>query len=225
MNKAQVKMEIAKALAVTAEISDTQLSENAMSLMVDELANYPLPAVLDALRRCYRELKTRLTLAAILERIDTGLPSADEAFGMLCEAWKNESLTVVVPEIALLAGNGSFALWQNGDKTGARMAFKAAYERMAAKVNFADGIQWTVSHGTCRVQKVRAIQEAVQAGKIRAIHAAKLLPSEAIEARAALENKRLSLEEKQAIKDNVQAIRVQLAKLTANKMMENRRVS
>ena len=115
------RAELKRALAVTAELTGTALSAAAVDVMVDDLQTYDTAAVLSALNRCRRELTGRLSLAAILERIDTGLPSADEAFGMLAEGWRNEELTVIVPEIAMTAaGNGAWELFAAGDKTGAR---------------------------------------------------------------------------------------------------------
>ena len=84
------RAELKQALAVTAELTGTALSAAAVDVMVDDLQTHDTAAVLSALNRCRRELTGRLSLAAILERIDTGLPSADEAFGMLAEGWRNE---------------------------------------------------------------------------------------------------------------------------------------
>ena len=148
------RAELKRALAVTAELTGTALSAAAVDVMVDDLQTYDTAAVLSALNRCRRELTGRLSLAAILERIDTGLPSADEAFGMLAEGWRNEELTVIVPEIAMTAaGNGAWELFAAGDKTGARMAFRDSYARLAADVVANGGkVEWCVSrgYGWCR---------------------------------------------------------------------------
>ena len=157
MNLADKEIRIVEALAVCAELTGTQLSDAAMNAMVEDLLAYDTGTVLAALNRCRRELAGRLTLAAILQRLDTGLPSADEAFGLLAEGWRNEALTVVVPEIAMqAAGMGAFGLFQAGDKTGARMAFREAYVRLAADVREA---RWTVSAGSDREQRTRAVTE------------------------------------------------------------------
>ena len=176
---------ILEAVSVTAELTGADLSENAKAAMVEELLPFGVGKSLDALNRCRRELTGRLTLAAILQRLDTGLPSADEAFGLLAEGWRNEALTVVVPEIAMqAAGMGAFGLFQAGDKTGARMAFREAYGRLAADVREA---RWTVSAGSDREQRTRAVEAAVRDGRLDAHRAAAYLPSEAAEARLRLE--------------------------------------
>ena len=189
MNLADKEIRIAQALAVCAELTGTQLSDAATNAMLDELLPYDTDTVLAALNRCRRELTGRLTLAAILQRLDNGLPSADEAFGLLVEGWRNEALTVVVPEIALLAaGMGAFGLFQAGEKTGARMAFREAYVRLAADVREAC---WTVSAGNDREQRIRAVEAAVRDGRLDARRAADYLPSEAVEERLRLENRPL----------------------------------
>lgn len=196
MNLADKEIRIAQALAVCAELTGTQLSDAATNAMLDELLAYDTGTVLAALNRCRRELTGRLTLAAILQRLDTGLPSADEAFGLLAEGWRNEALTVVVPEIAMqAAGMGAFGLFQAGDKTGARMAFREAYVRLAADVREA---RWTVSAGSDREQRTRAVTEAVKAGRLTVQRAAAYLPAEAAEERLQLTGQKLLPHEREA---------------------------
>lgn len=197
MTTEQKELAIIQALTVCAELTGTQLSEAAFDVMVDDLMAYEAQSVLAALNRCRRELTGRLTLAAVLQRLDTGLPSADEAFGMLVEGWRNEALTVVVPAIAMrAAGNGAQELYFCGDKTGARMAFKGAYERLAADVQ--GKAAWFVSAGNDRDQRSAAVMAAVKAGRLEQEQAAAYLPSEAVEERLMLtENRTLTLEEKQ----------------------------
>ena len=198
-NEKPKALKILEAVAVAAELTGTELSDVAKSAIVEELAAYDLQTVLDALNRCRKELTGRLTLAAILQRLETGLPSADEAFGMLLEGWRNEDLTVVVPEIAMqAAGNGAYELFSANDKTGARMAFRESYERMAGGLDLAAGVKWVVSRGSDRNHATQAIMEAVRKGRLKQEQAAAYLPSEAVEERLMLtENRTLTLEEKQ----------------------------
>ena len=72
-----------EALAVTAELTGTELSEAAARAMVADLQAYPAQQVLVALTRCRRELKGRLTIAAVLERLDDGRPGPNEAWAMI----------------------------------------------------------------------------------------------------------------------------------------------
>lgn len=91
-----INVNILKAVAVTAELTGTELSAAALELMTDELSVYDESQVLAALTRCRKELKTRLTQAAVIERIETsdGRPQADEAWTTAMQA-QDESATVV----------------------------------------------------------------------------------------------------------------------------------
>lgn len=176
-----LKIEIAKAVAVTAELTGTLLSEMALEVMVEELAVHDLASVLNALNRCRRELNGRLTLASVLERLDTGLPSADEAFALMAEAWRNEALTVVVPKIALDCSGPAANLFCSGDKTGARMAFRDAYNRAAAEALAKGGkVQWGVSQGHDREQARKALMQGYREGKLSRELLETRLPSEAV---------------------------------------------
>lgn len=176
-----------KAVTVACEMTGTVWSDAAKAEVVKDLMPYAVQDVLNALNRCRRELKGRLTLADILQRIDTGLVSADEAFGILAGAWADERSTAVVPEIALLAmGQGAAELLAMGDKTGARMAFREAYERMADRLPAGAKVQWTVSAGTDKQQMAAAVCEAVGQGRLSHAEALPYLPAEAGRERAAL---------------------------------------
>lgn len=84
-----------QAIAVTAELTGTQLSDNAMAVMTEDLLVYPLDKFLIAFERCRRELKGKLTLAAILERIDNGWQSAEKAFNALVLGWENDNISIL----------------------------------------------------------------------------------------------------------------------------------
>src|SRR5690606_3607081 len=84
-------------LVATAEVIGDQLRPTAAAFMVTDLAGYPLPMLDKALASCRRELKGKLSLAAILERIDDGHPPANEAWAIAIRA-ADESATVVWTE-------------------------------------------------------------------------------------------------------------------------------
>jgi hypothetical protein len=88
--------QIIEAIAVTAELTDTTQSGPAIAQMTRDLLGYPHDAVLTALARCRRELTHRLTLAAIIDRLESsdGRPHADEAWSIAVVAY-DESATVV----------------------------------------------------------------------------------------------------------------------------------
>lgn len=198
-NLTEKAVKLQQAIDVCCELTGTDLSETGKAAMIEDLFAYDLQTVLEALNRCRKELTGRLTLAAILQRMDTGLPSADEAFGMILEGWRNEDLTVVVPAIAMqAAGNGAYELFAANDKTGARMAFRESYERLAGGLDLSAGVEWVVSRGHDRGHATQAIMEAVRQGRLKQDVAALYLPSEAAEERLLLaENRTYTLTEKQ----------------------------
>ena len=169
---------IMQAIAVTAELTGTQLSGDAMFVMAEDLLAYPLDKVLIALERCRRELKGRLTLAAILERVDDGWQSAEEAFNTLVAGWENESLSILTTHTAMHAAESASALFNIRDKYRAGLAFKTAYERIVSEKK-AKGIQpdWYVSAGLDKEQLAQLVTEAVATGKIASDYALALLPA------------------------------------------------
>lgn len=169
---------IMQAIAVTAELTGTQLSDNAMLVMAEDLLAYPLDKVLIALERCRRELKGRLTLAAILDRVDDGWQSAEEAFNTLVAGWENESLSILTTHTAMHAAESASALFNIGDKYRAGLAFKTAYERIVSEKK-AKGIQpdWYVSAGLDKEQLAQLVTEAATTGKITNDYALALLPA------------------------------------------------
>ena len=74
---------ILQAIAVTAELTGTQLSEPAARVFAGDLAAYPEAQVLGALTRCRKEVRGRLTLQDVIGRLDDGRPGAEEAWAML----------------------------------------------------------------------------------------------------------------------------------------------
>ena len=169
---------IMQAIAVTAELTGTQLSGDAMYVMGEDLLAYPLDKVLIALERCRRELKGRLTLAAILERVDDGWQSAEEAFNTLVAGWENEHLSILTTHTAMQAAESASALFNAGDKYRAGLAFKTAYERIVSEKK-AKGIQpdWYVSAGLDKEQLAQLVTEAAATGKITNDYALALLPA------------------------------------------------
>lgn len=169
---------IIQAITVTAELTGTQLSANAAAVMAEDLLAYPLDKVLIAFERCRRELKGRLTLAAILERVDDGWQSAEEAFNTLVAGWENESLSILTTHTAMHAAESASALFNAGDKYRAGLAFKTAYERIVSEKK-AKGIQpdWYVSAGLDKEQLAQLVTEAAATGKITNDYALALLPA------------------------------------------------
>jgi len=160
------------ALAVTAEICATELSEAATAEMVEELSLYPDDVVLHALRRCRRELSRRLTLAAILERVDTGWPDPQEAWA-LCPHSEHDT-TVWTQEIA----EAFEAVRQMTDRVAARVAFLEIYrKKIASRRDSSEKPAWLVSLGHDVSSRESTIKAAVDKGRLTAGAAQVLCPS------------------------------------------------
>lgn len=165
--------DLLQAIAVTAELTGTTLSEPAARVMATDLDRYPLRQVLGALTRCRRELKGRLTIAEILTRLDDGRPGVEEAWSMIP---KSEGGTVVWTEEMAHAFGIACPLLDE-DPVAARMAFKESYTIAVQKARDA-GIpaHWTPSLGLDAGGREGPLLEAVRLGRIRGDHAMRLLP-------------------------------------------------
>jgi hypothetical protein len=156
--------ELINAIAVTAELTGTSLSDIAQAAMAQELLAYPLDSVLDALMRCRREIHGRLTLAAIIERLNAndGRPTADEAWMQALLA-DDERETVVWTKEAADAFFDARPALDAGDKIAARMAFKAAYDRLVQQArDNAVPTKWIVSEGFDVEKRRIAIEKGIE---------------------------------------------------------------
>lgn len=168
---------ILEAVTATAELTGTDLSATSRAMMAEELAAYPLDSVLESLSRCRKELRTRLTLAEVIRRIQDGRPGAEEAWASMPRTeWESAMLTAESAE----ALHAAQSLIDGGDEVAARMCFREVYERAVAKAR-ADGIpvKWEFSAGWKREGRAPVLAEAVRLGRISQDRAMALLPHDA----------------------------------------------
>ncbi|WLG45969.1 hypothetical protein [Pseudomonas sp. FP1740] len=157
------KSQLVDALCVTAEAMGTTLSAGAAKMMVDDLARFPVSDLVTALRACRHEVSGRLTLAAIMQRVQTadGRPGKDEAWSIALAGYDQFDTVVMTEEISL-AMTAAQPLLSIGDKVGARMAFISAYERLVNDARLQSRpTQWRVSMGFDPQRRVVAIDQAV----------------------------------------------------------------
>lgn len=162
------------AIAVTAELTGTQLSKPAARVMAADLSRYPEQQVIVALTRCRRELKGRLTINDVVTRLDDGRPGVEEAWAMLP---KDERATVVwTAEMA--AANGVVGpLIAEGDLIAARMAFKETYVAAVQRARDAGvPVKWEPCLGHDPYGREGPLLAAAKEGKLTASHVAGLLP-------------------------------------------------
>lgn len=153
-------------LVATAEVIGDQMRPTAAAFIVTDLAGYPLPALEKALAACRRELKGRLSLAAILERIDDGHPAPNEAWANAIRA-TDEAATVVWTEQTRDSWAAALPLIDAGDKIAARQAFIEVYTRLTKEARAAG--QLAVHHASIGFDasgRDAVLQRAVAAGQL-----------------------------------------------------------
>ncbi|PKH70289.1 hypothetical protein CXF96_05450 [Stenotrophomonas sp. Betaine-02u-21] len=153
-------------LVATAEVIGDQMRPTAAAFIVNDLAGYPLPALEKALAACRRELKGRLSLAAILERIDDGHPAPNEAWANAIRA-ADEAATVVWTEQTRDSWTAALPLIEAGDKIAARQAFLEVYTRLTKDARAAG--QMAVHHASIGFDasgRDAVLQRAVAAGQL-----------------------------------------------------------
>lgn len=167
--------DVVEALAVTAELTRTDLTPAGARIFAADLAAYPEAQVLAALNRCRREVRSNLTPADVIGRLDDGRPTPEEAWAMVP---RSEAETVVWTEEMAQA----WAIAQDaGDRQSARMAFLAAYRRLVQHARDAGTPpRWTPSLGHDPRGREQALEHAVRLGRIPAQQAARIAPCEGI---------------------------------------------
>lgn len=167
------------AIAVTAELTGAVFSRPAIEAMEKRLDAYPEKAVLDALERCQTECRRPVTLGDIIDRITgaDGRPPADEAWAIAINAY-DETETVVWTEEMAVAFAIAKPIIDSGDDIGARMAFRAAYDRRVAEARAEKRPPaWTPSLGTDPERRQQAITRAAEHGLIHQAQATAMLPA------------------------------------------------
>lgn len=168
--------EVLKAIAATAELTGTELSEAALLVFEGDLEGYSDAQVIAALTRCRRELRGRLTVSDVIARIASvgGHPTANEAWALVLASIDEAETVVWTEQIAEAAGIAQPVL-DAGDEVGARMAFRDAYERILRERTEAP--RWFPSLGNDLARRAEALDRAVRAGLLTKTHAAGLLPA------------------------------------------------
>lgn len=167
--------DLLQAIAVTAELTGTALSEGAAKVLSMDLSVYPEDQVLGALRRCRRELKGRLTIADVVGRLEDGRPGPEEAWAMLP---RGEGASVVWTEEMAQAYYAAAPLMNEGDMIAGRVAFKEAYIAACTKSrDESKRVQWQANLGHDPQLRASVIGEAVRLGRLSIEQANVMLPA------------------------------------------------
>lgn len=165
------------AISLTAEVCGLALSPAAVEMAAHDLAGFNQSAVMAALARCRMELRGPLKILDILERIDDGRPSVDDAWTMMP---KTEAESVVWTDEMAQAWGIASPLLSAGDVTGARKAFMDAYGKAVLHARIKrQPAHWMPSLGSDIASRESVLLDAVRKRRLTAAHVAQLLPAEA----------------------------------------------
>lgn len=164
-----------KAVAVTAELTGANFSEEAGKVLVAHLERYNELAVLAALSRCQAELRFPLTLAAIIERLDDGHLGPESAWALVVGLREDD--TVVWTDQICRAWDVARRLIAAGDDVAGRMAFLEQY-RNELQIARAGGVQprWWPSLGHDAGQRTAVLAQAVERGWLSEGAVRRMLP-------------------------------------------------
>ncbi len=163
MNDAEVAG-LAGAICATAEAMGQEMNPRTAAMMAEDLSVFPVQVVRGALKACRNEVKGKLAMADILQRVQAvdGRPGKDEAWSIALTG-SDESETVVMTTEIQQAMTAAAPILRLGDKVGARMAFISAYERLVTQARAeASPVSWRVSLGFDPVHRATAIESAVR---------------------------------------------------------------
>ena len=163
MNDQQVAG-LAAAICATAEAMGQEMNPGTAAMMAEDLCAYAVPVVKAALKACRLEVKGRLSMADILQRVQAsdGRPGKYEAWAIALTAGDESETVVMTAEIrqAMVAAQ---PVLSRRDVVGARMAFNTAYERLVSAARTeAKPTTWSVSLGLDPARRVTAIESAVR---------------------------------------------------------------
>lgn len=149
-----------RTIKATVELCGVVMSDAAAQLFVEDISGYPEHQVIGALARCRREVRGKLTPKDVIDRLDDGRPSPDEAWALVP---KREADSVVWTDEMAHAWSIASPAWMDGDRAGAARAFREAYVK-AVSSNRDRRVppQWSVSLGDDRHQAYNVIEAAVR---------------------------------------------------------------
>jgi hypothetical protein len=177
MQTVDEQIELGKHVMATAEVIGTVLSNTAARMIVEDLEKYSFLDCAEALRKCRAEVRGRLTLSDVVNRINAydGRPNKDEAWNIALQSSDERETVVLTPEISI-ALKGAKAILDHGDKVAARMAFTSTYERLLITARAqGEPVKWSVSFGWDGDLRAQALETAVQLQRLLPSQAAEML--------------------------------------------------
>jgi len=141
-------------------------SERAVSFVFELMIDYPIESVIAAIKQHCKTNKFAPSPSDIISLLETGnkRPTADEAWGIVPKShhesavWTDEMATAWIP---------ASPLYEDGDKIGARMTFRAVYERECNQAALQNKqIHWWLSRGDDKAHLKTIVERAKIDGKL-----------------------------------------------------------
>lgn len=174
-----MKIEIAKAIALlTTEYDLKEFTDERIDAWMRALSQFPAGTVTRSVENFMRTSKFKPQLADIVQGCEAqctgGWLTADEAWARMPKSEADSAMMTNEISEAMAAAS---PLLEQGDRNAARMAFRAAYERLVelAKVEARRPVYFA-SFGTEKSQQGAMLASAVQAGQISIDRAIELKP-------------------------------------------------
>ena len=161
------------------EVYNVTPTDAALGLTFKVLAKYDLHDIKVAIADYLATGQFPPKPADIIQRLTArdGRPSADEAWAIAIKSF-DEYQTVVMNDDISGALEQARGIYYDGDKVGARMAFKAAYDRKVADSRRGGLlVKWWPSEGFDVDGRRDVLEQAVAQGLLPQSHVDKLLPA------------------------------------------------
>ena len=176
--KTYTLQEVTAELVMAAAMMGTDLLPEMAQMFVKQLKELGAKGqeIINAARMVATEEEGRITVKKLLKRIPRlQYPDAEVAWATFP---KEENQTAAVVEPALKAWGQAAPLWCDGDKIGARMAFKAAYEQFVSEAKQAGRLapKWAMTFGSNPTEREEKVREAAACGLISIEQARQALP-------------------------------------------------
>jgi hypothetical protein len=163
-----LKIWITNQVSVLAVMFGVDVTEELFEMYTEHLADIPKEQLQQAFWKASRDLKffpkiAELRELALLRALNDGRPGPEEAWARMPKGNRMEDDSVVWCEEERVAYGACRSLLLDGDRIGARLAFKERYEKELAEArSHGRPVQWTMSVGYDMEHRLAALATAVQ---------------------------------------------------------------
>lgn len=148
-------------------VYNRKVTNELLEIYWNQLMDYSIQDVSLATKKYLKTGKFFPTIADLIELLpnNNNHIGADEAWTIVIESM-DEYKTVIATEEIMQAREIAMDIYNDGDKTGARMAFRDAYNRIIS--NTTTKPKWFISAGFDAATRAQAIEKAVSLGRLPA---------------------------------------------------------